>query len=263
MKSRHLFCSSYLAQRSLCKFFLCAIASALLIFACSENSRAQNLVVNGDFGTGDLSGWLEAHDLGRADFTQISYDGTDGVPAGSANWDRSPNGDVSGADNRDNLYQFIDVEVGDSYLFDAQWKGDLYGTARSWAEVRIAFLPTDAPLDPATGFQSAWQMYKKSSFSSEGAGTPLDPPVDGWDWESVHLSPRSGTPADNIYVATDEFMVVAFNLGGRDQTATLAAGEVFMNVDNVSVTRIPEPASIALLVFGCLATVGITGRAKR
>ncbi len=264
MMFRNIF-STHLTQRSLRKYFSSVIASALLVASCSLNSHAAapNLVVNGDFSTGDLSGWSIANLT--PDHTAISYDGVEGVPAGSAYFDRAPNGPVFFGDNKDHLYQFIAVEVGEYYTFDADWKGDLYGDVKNWAEARLAFLPTDTPPVDGSFFIGAWQQYKKQSDASgvhNPANAPIDPPEAGWDWESIHVAPKNA-PANNLFLATDPWMVISFNIGGRTPLSAINPGDLWLNVDNVTVTKAPEPSSVVMLVLGCLATVGTARRSRK
>ncbi len=223
------------SRRSLWNCFSYAIVSVSLLLASSEISNAQNLVTNGDFGTGDLSGWLIAN--GRTDQTEISYDGANGLPTGSAFLNRTA--PPLEADNRDLLYQFVDVEIGESYTFDAQWKGDLYGDDRSWAEIWVGFVETNDPIPDGDAHDTSFRRYKKASFG--GPNDPFDnDPVDGaWDWESVLLSPDGDKPPeDDIYVADNEFMMVSFLLGGRILSTSQSTPNVFYNVDNVSVTLV-------------------------
>ncbi len=197
---------------------------ALCLAGTAFGTTATNLIVNGDFATGDLSGWLATPNAP----TTITQDASEGLPAGSALLDRNSVGEVS---NGNHLYQVIPVTPGQQYRLDAVWKGDLYagGTGRNWAEVFVSFAssPTATPTEI---------VYKKAS-----DGGPNQPPASGWDWESVLLSPNdAAAPADGVFTATDNYMVVGFNLGGR--ASSDGPGPGFFHLDNVSVTSWPPEA---------------------
>jgi|GEM_PF-5615137 len=193
----------------------------LAAFAALAFATQTNLIVNGDFATGDLTGWTLTPNAP----TTIAHDGAEGLPAGSVLLDRNSVGEVS---NGNHLYQVIPVTPGQQYQLDAAWKGDLYagGTGRNWAEVFVSFAssPTATPSNI---------VYKKAS-----DGGPNEPPPSGWDWESILLSPNNAeAPADGIFTATDDYMVVGFNLGGR--AASDGPGPGSFHLDNVSVTPWP------------------------
>lgn len=202
---------------------------ACVCLLCAANATAQNLITNGDFDRGDLSGWSIAG--GGVPQTTIAFDGSVGNPAGSALLDRVTSLSV---DNKDILYQVIPVTPGQQYKISADWKGDLYngGTGRNWAEVMVRFVSSGAPIPDGTQFLDSWIQYKKAS-----DGGPHQPPATGWDWESVLLSPEGG-PADGIYTATDAYMVLGFNLGGRDVTSNNTQPGYY-HMDNVSATPYP------------------------
>ena len=74
-------------------------------------------------------------------------------------------------------------------------------------------------------------MYKKAT-----DGGPNAEPMP-WDWESVLLSPNdTSSPVDGIFTATNSYMTIAFNLGGRADV-----GPGYYNVDNVSVVEAGGP----------------------
>jgi pectate lyase len=184
---------------------------------CASSINAQNLISNGDFSSG-LTGWTVATNNTTTYATTITYDSGMGNPLGSALMNRV---NTTLADNSDYLYQVIPVSIGKSYQFNADWKGDLLngGSGRNWAEVLIAFVPD-------VGAPAFTIQYKKAT-----GGGPNEPAAP-WNWESVLASPNSVTsPTNGIFIATDKYLVVGFNLGGRAGT-----GVGFYNVDNVSVT---------------------------
>jgi len=174
-----------------------ATVAAVLCLLWVTSASTQNLIINGDFSSG-LTGWTTTP---TAPVT-ITYDGAVGNPAGSALFARNDSTPPVTA-NGNYLYQVIPVAIGQCYQINADWKGDLLngGAGRNWAEVFISFAST-ASATPAT------IVYKKAT-----DGGPNDVPMP-WNWESVLLSPNDGTsPQDGVFIATDNFMVVGFNLG--------------------------------------------------
>ena len=189
--------------------------AAGICLLCVSSATAQNLIVNGDFATGDLTGWTTAVNAS----TTVTYDGTAGNPSGSALLTRN---NTAASANGNYIYQVIPVTSGNQYKLDADWKGDLLngGNGRNWAEVFVSFASSSLAI-PAD------IEYKKAT-----DGGPNEVPMP-WNWESV-LRSHDGGPEDGIYTATDNYMVVGFNLGGR-----AGVGPGFYNLDNVRVTPWP------------------------
>ncbi len=183
-----------------------------------ESGVVVELVTNGDFAT-DLSGWT----LTPTSPTTITWDN------GTALLARN---DTTAAVNGNYLYQIVPVVSGKQYQIAAQWKGDLLngGTGRNWAEVYVGFGPSATTISGSI-------MYKKATDGGPNA-TPMP-----WGWESILLSPNTSPvgPADGIFTATDSYMTIAFNLGGR-----AGVGPGYFNVDNVSVIGVGECPSIDL-----------------
>lgn len=217
-----------------------------------------NLVVNGDFGAG-LTGWSTFYgDTGTtptgANQSQISADAAVGNPLPSAKLDRVI---TTAFDNKDFIYQLIPVSNGEQYVLDADWRGDLQGTggtatnARNWAEVYVAFFPSGTTITDAAQLPDAQIRYKKRWDVAGGSGT-LNVDQSGiFDWESILSSPDTSAvpgPTDGTFTASDELMLVGFNIGGR-----AASGVANFNVDNVSLTVVPEPAALGMIAMGGLA----------
>ena len=184
-----------------------------------------DIVVNSDFAA-DLSGWT----LTPNSPTTITWDSS-----GTALIARN---DATFESNANYLYQNVSVVSGRQYKIDAQWKGDLLngGTGRNWAEVFVGF--GSSP----TAFNGTF-YYKKAT-----SGGPNEYPQP-WDWESVLLSPDGG-PADGIFTATNSYMTIGFNLGGR-----AGVGPGYYYLDNVSVVEAGTPCPEIDLIDDCLVNL--------
>jgi hypothetical protein len=199
--------------------------AAMAVLWGSTPPAPSDLVTNGTFAT-DIAGWqLQAPAAGEGTIT-AAFNAADGNPAGSG----LVSADTTvAAINSARFYQMIPVVRGRSYRLSADWMGSLKGTvgtvtnARNWAEVYVTFV-ADGSVPP-----SSWGsiMYKKAfgvantNISSSGT----------WTWEPItsSASGQSG-PADGIFAATDDYMAIGFNLGGR-----ISSGQTYINMDNVQV----------------------------
>jgi len=177
----------------------------------AESGVVVNLITNGDFAT-SLSGWTTS--IANPTQVQITWDAGTAKLARTVSDATAPNGNY--------LYQIIPVVNGNQYVLNAEWKGDLTGTDRQWAEVYVGFVAS------GTSTSKGSIMYKKATYGGPNA-TPMP-----WDWESILLSPNTSPvpPDGGIFTATDSYMVVAFNLGGRAN-----AGTCYYSVDSVSVVE--------------------------
>lgn len=104
---------------------------------CSSLASAQNLLVNGDFQTGNLSGWSRGNASGRGGFTL-------GTPTSTPGWWPNPfgyglenNPDAyfihTGAGQDDGwIYQAVTVTPNVDYIFSALVAGEGSSTAQLW-----------------------------------------------------------------------------------------------------------------------------------
>ena len=173
-----------------------------------------DIAVNGTFNTDIVPGW-QAFDLPSAvgEFL-FMYDGDYGNPVGSAvmGGDTGATG-ISGH----YFYQVIPVRAGKQYKLSAEWMGDLSGYVSSdpchlsnWAQVLVSF-----ETSPDANTWTVWidpnaVMYAKvfgvADKNIDSSGT--------WPtWEPITASQTNG-PADGIFTASGNYMVVAFSEGG-------------------------------------------------
>jgi pectate lyase len=187
-----------------------------------------NLVANGTFET-TISPWTLVNISGASGTMTAAWDGTVGNPAGSALLRKT-----SGSANTDNhrFYHVFAVTAGKQYAFSGQWKGLLKGTPttdspRNWADVFVGFSSNTTP-------SSYGDMVYRKIFEKAGSSGNLNIDDSGaWDWEEITGSPIEGAPAGGVFTATDPYMVISFNLGGK-----AGSGVTSTNVDNISVTEV-------------------------
>jgi len=210
--------------------------------------HAANLVVNGDFPT-DTSGWTMLNTTSSDTRVVASYIGTAGYPAGSVKLER---GDSGNSTNGHRYYQFVPVVPGTRYYVRAQWKGDLAAgaTGGGWAEMYIGFT-ADANTVQLT--QSATVRYRKSWDGTNNVNVGSS---GAWNWENVTTSP-SGTPPASFTAQTGQnFMAIAFNLGGTAMTPITSLPYVY--IDNVVVVACTG-LSVADTNYDCMVNLADFG----
>jgi pectate lyase len=190
-----------------------------------------NVAVNSTFDTDIVPGW-QIFDLPLAVGTLLAeYDGGNGNPFGSVVMGNEQ--DTTGTSGH-YFYQAIRVKSGRQYKLSAEWTGDISGSVSSdpchlgnWAEVLVIF-ETNAD---ANTWWTAWTdpnavMYGKAfgvvTQNIDSSGT--------WPtWEPITASQTNG-PADGVFTASGDYMVVAFSEGGLP-----GSGFGYFFADNVKV----------------------------
>jgi hypothetical protein len=190
-----------------------------------------NIAVNGTFDTDIVPGW-QVFDLPSAVGTFYAmYDSGYGNPIGSALV--ASETDITGAGGH-YFYQVIPVRAGKQYKLSAEWLGDLsgYGYVTSdpchlsnWAQVLVSFESS-----PDANTWTVWTdanavMYAKVF----GVANQNIDSTGYWDWESITASQTNG-PADGIFTADGNYIVVAFSEGGLPNSGT-----GYFYADNVKV----------------------------
>lgn len=200
------------------KLFVLAIA--LMVISAPAFA---NLVVNGDFSTGDETGWT------RWDSTQ----NPDGGWGSGFTWDASSGkGQLSVNNGSFGWYQALAVTPGTEYTINANWMGN--GNT-NWCEVlffnddnRTIYKQMDAPLDSSIISKvDVWGNYAMPF------GTPSMAPITNY-----YYAPGLHT---NKIVATGTTMYVVLKTGASN-------GSTVCVFDDVVVT--PEPASMLALFAG-------------
>ena len=185
-----------------------AIVSALAFMAFA--TTASGLVVNGDWNTGDETGWTRWNSPWGGPFNW-SVDPTEGqLPSGP------PSGKLVLDNGSFGWYQFITVIPDEDYTIVGCWKGINVG----WAEIifanddgRAVYDQLDAPTNIAC--------------KRDGGAT--------FDWEDIQLSQLDGTTIHT----TGTQVLVGLKLG---QSGGGTSTAWFDNIDAV-----PEPTAVLLL----------------
>jgi hypothetical protein len=199
---------------------------AVLASSWGEVPTPQALMTNGDFSA-NISGWQFLPPPATEGIVTASFDAVAGNPAGSArlNCDTT----TAAVNSSSRFYQIIPVTAGRSYKLSGEWMGSIKGNVgtvtntRNWVEIYVTFV-TDGSVEP-TSWGSI--MYKKAF----GIANMNIPASGAWAWEPITSScPGNNGPADGVFTATDDYMVVSVNLAGR-----INSGQTFVNLDNLSV----------------------------
>ena len=205
-----------------------------VVLAASSQVCAQCVVVNGDWATGDETGWTRWM-----------------APWGTGNWAVTNNGPTppegtaflnAGQAGSFGWYQMIDCcqGVAGTCTLTADWSGDV--SAPGWAEVMFFCIDATASHDDIVaridGGSAADIAFKKD-------GWGLNPP-DVWDWECARLSPHGNGGVIDCCLP-GQAAVIALKLG-----ANPAAANVTCSWDNICVQSdcIPEPAGLIALFAG-------------
>ena len=190
-----------------------------VVFAMAMATVAgANLIVNGDFSTGDETGWTQWRaNWGSGETWAVTA--ANGIPAPAGFTDSTNDSGSFG------WYQAITTPTPGPYAMTADWEGTVGGGG--WAEVMFFTVPTGTdPAGVADVGNAADVAFKKDSWG-------LNPPTT-WGWEAANLSPMTGGNGGFVTVNAGEDLVVATKTGN-------SAAVYF---DNIVV--VPEPATVVL-----------------
>lgn len=208
------------------KLFLLSVAGVVGILLAPACFGA-NLAVNGDFAT-NVNGWTMLHTTSTDTAVTAAFDGTAGYPAGSVKLMREVTIPAA-ATNGHRFYQFIPVDPNTSYQVRGQWKGDLSAGAQgsNWAEVYIGFTADANTAQPnwtqALRYRKSWDGVNNINVAASGQ----------WDWENITTSPQGTPPSAFTAQSGQNYMIIAFNLGGG--TLNPSTAQPYVYFDNIVV----------------------------
>jgi hypothetical protein len=224
------------------KLFLLSVTGVLCLATASQ---AVNLITNGDFAVNPTSApatWHVTHTRNMTpdanNYSTYAWNSADGYKTFATDaygTERLDRGTVGSSSNGMLFYQMIPVTQGRSYYVRGLWKGSLYpgtaGAGKSWTEVYVGFTP-DANVGQvywpnALRYKKSWDGANYDYVNISAGGT--------WPWEDITASPTGQPPAYYIPQVGQNYMVIAFNLGGLALTGTPQVPYVM--IDNVTIVE--------------------------
>lgn len=223
------------------------VAIALILAMSSYIVADAANFVNGDFETGDETGWTQWKAAwGTGETWSV-------LPGGWSGW----YGELAlpGTQSSFGWFQRVPITLAGTYTIDAEWAGNI-GSA-GWAE--IMYFPADSVMTDTDIFNRIDAGFDSDiAFKKDSWG--MNPPT-SWSAEPASLSPHPTGNGGTIIVTTDDQVVVAIKLGS-------ASGEVVnLQVDNLD-PRDPNavtlkgfeapsaPSTLVVPVVGLAASVG-------
>ena len=197
------------------RFSLSIFALASAVALCSVNAAQANLLTNGDFETGNLSGWT-ATGSGTSPGQGIQVIGTTTQFGDTIPYTLGGSHSVYFVDDNahtENLSQLVALTGGVTYNLSFALFGTQSGANNQFNFSLLSSLDTTPP------------------FSA--LNTNLDVPVGGWQVYSYLFTPT----ANGSYTLT-----FAFDAGLQPAKDLL--------LDNVSIAAVPEPSTWAMLILG-------------
>lgn len=195
-------------------------------------------LVNGDWSTGDETGWTRWWAPWGAYNYAVTVNGPF-APEGTAMLNPGQAGSFG-------WYQVVECPAGMICCISGMWAGQIGGAG--WAEVMLWTTndPNENHGNRADVGNPADIAFKKDSWG-------MNPPTT-WDWEPITLSPHPN--GNGGVVVSQGYVVVALKLGGFSPPE-------WVSWDNLCLTCIPEPGSILALGTGLVGLAGLALRRRK
>lgn len=198
-----------------------AIIGALAVVAAFVAPANAVLVVNGDWSTGDETGWTQwASPWGGNHAWSVDAGDGNPAPAGKLTINDGAGGKSFG------WYQAIPAVVGQNYTITGDWSGSQIG----WIELMF-FSDDGRPIYDQLDAPVAGAVIAKRDAGGLGGGP-------NFGWQSALNSQQN----PNTQVATAPIMYVGLKVGAVPGFGGFPAVGAFDNI-----TVVPEPATLALL----------------
>lgn len=221
-----------------------AAALALLFVAACAAPAGANLLTNGGFETGSLAGWT----LWNATWSSGYAAAADPIAEYSGGYGLKLN--ITGSASF-GVYQQVGVTPGQAYRLDGMWKGA--SGAGNWFEIILIDGPFN--IDAADSAPGVFQNVV-TGYDSHPAFNYPAPWTFGWQsFASTYNQEVSDYIANGVRTASGSVMTVVLKIGSYNNTNKPTA-----YFDDVSLTLVPEPASLLAVAVG---TAMLIGRRKR
>jgi hypothetical protein len=185
---------------------LSAIASLVAALALTPQPATANLLVNGDFNTGDLTGWWTYLADANSSITA--------QPTSSFAYDSTPYAYQMVRDTSPDplLGQDVTLTAGVQYQVSLNYRANNWGGAgvsiyyldSSWAQIGYEW----TQLYSGNGSDTGWQSFNSSTWTTPANTAHVEIRLDAWGWSDTYYDNV------NLSVVPEPGLSALFALGG-------------------------------------------------